>query len=127
MLIFIGLALTVIGIMGIVKYPVILIKCKLSFALAVIGVVACIGSIIIAGDAYINKTNMKDTYELCIYRLENVDSLNKQQKADLLSDIHKYNDDLSWYKIAGSNILTDAFIPSFYDSLSYITLDDVMR
>ena len=99
-----GIAISVIGIFGIIASVVVL-------AINYIGI-----------DGYIARMNTR--YETLVYQYENdiYDNDNDLGKRELMVDIQNWNEDLSSRKERQRDFWIGIYIPNIYDQFEYIEL-----
>ena len=99
-----GIAISVIGIFGIIVSVVVL-------AINYIGI-----------DGYIARMNTR--YETLVYQYENdiYDNDNDLGKRELMVDIQKWNEDLSSRRERQRDFWIGIYIPNIYDQFEYIEL-----
>lgn len=99
-----GIAISVIGIFGIIASVVVL-------AINYIGI-----------DGYIARMNTR--YETLVYQYENdiYDNDNDLGKRDLMEDIQRWNEDLAANQKNQHDFWIGIYIPNIYDQFEYIEL-----
>lgn len=99
-----GIAISVIGIFGIIASVVVL-------AINYIGI-----------DGYIARMNTR--YEILVYQYENdiYDNDNDLGKRELMVDIQNWNEDLSSRRERQRDFWIGIYIPNIYDQFEYIEL-----